>query len=97
MPTPQETHEEVIALKEQLNILPIIKKQMITSIKTSPINSNPMLTTSLNITQIINPQTQVLTNTISTNTISTPINPNSLLLDGLLSVPTSLIYSNSST
>ena len=95
MPTPQESHQQVITLKMQLNeqIIKPIKpiKPILTNTKPI-INTNPILTTSINITPIINPETQVLS-----NKISTPINPSPLLTDGLLSVPTSLMSSNSST
>ena len=107
MPTPQETHQQVITLKMQLNeqiIKPI--KPILTNTKPI-INSNPILNTSLNIT----PQTQLIKN----NIISTPINPNpiinitpiikpqtsinsnSLLSDGLLLVPINSSTSNFST
>ena len=82
MPTPQETHQQVITLKMQLNeqiIKPI--KPILTTTKPI-INSNPILTTSLNITPIIKPQTQLLT-----NKISTPINSNPLLTSSLNITP----------
>ena len=54
MPRPQETHQEVFSLKKQLNITPLFKplKPVLTSTKPI-INSNPILTTSLNINPII--------------------------------------------